>query len=266
MAAVRVLCVVRMVPDSAAPIRLREDGKDIDRAGVSFVCDPFDEIGIAQAIGLQETRRDVRETVALAIGPAGAREALWTAIGMGIGRGVHVCDAGLDMRDELLLARVAAAAVRADSERFDLILCGKQSIDNDAGEFGPALAECLDVPHVGAATHLELSDDGTRLTARRSGESADETVECSLPAVVTCERGLAEPRYVALTRLMRAKRSPIQVLTLAELGVSIRSEARCEVVSLDSPPPRPPCRMLEGTPEAMARQLVDLLRQEARVV
>jgi electron transfer flavoprotein beta subunit len=256
-----------MVPDSAVAIRPREDGKDIDPAGVSFVCDPFDEIGIAQAIHLQETRRDVRETVALAIGPVGAREALWTAIGMGVGRGVHVCDAGLDTRDELFLARVvAAAAVRAGAERFDLILCGKQSIDNDAGEFGPALAECLDWPHVGAATQLELSDDGTRLTARRSGESADEIIECSLPAVVTCDRGLAEPRYVALTRLMRAKRSPIQVLTLAELGVLCGSDAACAVVSLDPPRPRPPCRMIEGSPQAIATRLVELLRHEARVL
>jgi electron transfer flavoprotein beta subunit len=263
---VRILSIIRHVPDSFATIKVSPDGKDIDTTGIKFVCDPFDEFGVEQAIQLREKRSDVKETVVMAIGPDRAKEALWTSMGMGIEKAVHVCDPAFESRSELFLAEVLAAAIRRDPTGFDLILCGKQSIDNDAGELGPALAECLDLPHVGAVTQLEVADDGKRFTARRRIEGADEVVECTLPALITCEKGLVEPRYPPLPKLMKAKKNPIEKLTAAELTGLDASAAGGTLELLEPPAPRPPCKIVDGEPPEMAKELVRLLREEAKVV
>jgi electron transfer flavoprotein beta subunit len=263
---VRILAVIKQVPDSNATIKVAGGGGDIDRAGLKLVLNPFDEYGVEQAVQLKEKRSDVEEVVSLVLGDEKASESLRTALAMGADRGVHVSDEAIDARDELGWATVAAAAIGRDDKGFDLILTGKQTIDNDAGEAGPALAELLDLPHVGAACSLEVSDDGKSLKARRRVEGAEEVVECTLPALVTCEKGLVEPRYPSLPNLMKAKKKPVEKVTLADLGGVSALTAGVEFVSVAPPPPRPECKMVQGEPEEMARELVRLLREEAKVV
>jgi electron transfer flavoprotein beta subunit len=208
----------------------------------------------------------VTEVVALTLGPDKAAEALRIALAMGADCGIHINDAVFESKNELFAAYVMAQAIKKDETGFDLILCGKFTIDLDAGAVGPALAEFLDLPHVGAVTGLEVADDGKSFTARRRIEGAEEVVECALPAVLTIEKGVVEPRYPSLPNLMKAKKKPVKVLTSADIPGEDASEAGLLFESLAPPPPRPECKLVEGEPEEMAKELVKLLREEAKVI
>jgi len=263
---VRILTVIKQVPDSNAVIKVKGDGSGIETAGLKFVCDPFDEFGVELAIQLREKRGNVEEIVVLCLGGDKAGDAIRTALAMGADRAVHVNDPAFESMNELFIAQVLAEAVKKDAKGFDLILCGKYNIDLDAGAIGPALAEYLDWPHVGAIQGLELADDGRSLTARRRVEGAEEVVTCELPALLTIEKGLVEPRYPSLPNLMKAKKKPVQKLTAADLpGVKASSDGT-RLKSIAPPAPRAECKLVKGEPEEMARQLVRLLREEAKVV
>ncbi|MCH7527458.1 MAG: electron transfer flavoprotein subunit beta/FixA family protein [Planctomycetes bacterium] len=262
----RVLTVIKQVPDSNAAIKVKGDGSGIETAGVKLVCDPFDEFGVEQAVQLREKRSDVEEVVVICLGGDKAGEALRTALAMGADRAIHVNDPKFESQNELFAAWVLGEAIKTEENGFDLILCGKQNIDLDSGAVGPALAEFLDLPHVGAVTSLEVSEDGKRFTARRRIEGAEEVVSCELPALLTCEKGLVEPRYPSLPNLMKAKKKPSRVLTSADLPEADASTAGTDLVTMSPPPPRPGCKVIEGDPEEMARELVRVLREEAKVV
>jgi len=262
----RILTVVKQVPDSNATIKVAAGGNDIDQAGVKLVADPFDEFGIELAVQLKEKRSDVSEVVALTLGPDKASEALRVALAMGADKGIHLNDPAFESKNELFAAFVMSEAIKKDADGFDLVVCGKYNIDLDAGAVGPALAEFLGWPHVGAVTGLEIADDGKRFTARRRIEGAEEVVECDLPAVLTIEKGLVEPRYPSLPNLMKAKKKPVAVLTSSDIPGENAAEAGTDFLSVQPPPPRPACKFIEGEPQEMAKELARVLREEAKVV
>ena len=262
----RILTVVKQVPDSNAAIKVLPDTSGIDLTGLKHVPDPFDEFGVELAVQLKEKRSDVTEVVALTLGPDRAGEALRVSLAMGADSGIHLNDPKFESKNELFAAFVIAEAIKKDADGFDLILCGKYNIDLDAGAVGPALAEFLDIPHVGAVTGLDISDDGKHFTARRRIEGAEEIVECDLPALLTIEKGLVEPRYPSLPNLMKAKKKPVKVITSADIPGEDSTQAGAEFVSIAPPPPRPDCKIIEGEPEEMAKELVRLLREEAKVL
>lgn len=263
----KVLVIVRQVPDSTTNIKIRPDRQDIDRAGVKMVVNPFDEFAIEQAVQLREKRPDVTGVTALIVGPAAAGEALRTALAVGCDDGLHLQDPAFDALDELQAAALITAAVKSDG--YDLILMGKQEIDLDSGQLGPALAEFLDLPHVGACTKLELAADGKTITANRRIEGAEEIISVPLPAVVTCEKGLPEMRYPSLPNLMKAKKKPVKVVTMADVAgfADIASNIGGAKMSKIAPPPqRPPGKVLKGDASETVPQLVKLLREEAKVI
>lgn len=262
----RILTVVKQVPDSNATLRVGPDGTALDPAGLKLVLDPFDEFGVELAVQLKEKRSDVAEVVALTLGPDKAAEALRVALAMGADAGVHINDPTFESWNELFAARVIAEAVRKDEQGFEVILCGKYNIDLDAGALGPALAEQLGLPHVGAVQALELSDDGKHFSAKRRIEGAVELVEGDWPALLTIEKGLVEPRYPSLPNLMKAKKKPVTVLTSADLQIEGTSDDSVKLESLSPPPPRAACHFIEGEPAEMARELVRALRDEAKVL
>lgn len=262
----RILTVVKQVPDSNATLKVLPDGSGIDQAGVKLVVDPFDEFGVELAVRLREKRGDVKEIVALTLGGDKAAEALRVALAMGADAGVHINDPALESNNELFAASVIAAAVKKDAAGFDLILCGKNNIDLDSGAIGPAIAEFLDLPHVGAVQGFELAADGKSFIAKRRIEGAEEVVEGAPPAVLTIEKGLCEPRYPSLPNLMKAKKKPVTVLKASDLPVDAALKSATTFVSVTPPAPRPDCKFIEGEPEEMARELVRLLREEAKVV
>jgi electron transfer flavoprotein beta subunit len=258
--------VVKQVPDSNATVKVLPDGTGIEMQGLKLVLDPFDEFGVELAIQLREKRGDVSEIVAMTLGPDKASEALRVALAMGADAGVHINDPKFESRNELFAAHVLAEAVKKDPDGFDLIVCGKYNIDLDAGAVGPALAEYLDWPHVGAVTGLDVSEDGKSLVARRRIEGAEEVVECNLPALLTIEKGLVEPRYPSLPNLMKAKKKPVKVLTSSDLPGEDALRAGTDFVSIAPPPPRPECKLIDGEPDEMAKELVRVLREEAKVI
>jgi electron transfer flavoprotein beta subunit len=262
----RILAIIKQVPDSNAAIKVLPGGSGIDFTGLKLVPDPFDEYGIELAVQLKEKRSDVTEIVALTFGSEKAAETLRVALAMGADVGVHISDPKLESKDEIFAAQVIAAAIKKDAAGFDLILCGKYNIDLDAGAVGPALAEFLDLPHVGAVTSLEIATDGKHFTARRRIEGAEEVVECGLPALLTIEKGLVEPRYPSLPNLMKAKKKPVTMLTSAELPGLEASNEGVRFESIAPPPPRPDCKFIDGEPPQMAKELVRLLQQEAKVL
>lgn len=268
----RILAVIKQVPDSRAIIKVLPDGSGIDLKGMKYGCIPFDEYAVEQAVQLKENRSDVEEVVVITAGPEIAVQTLHTALAFGIDRAVHISDETANTYDEIILAEILASAIkREEMGTFDLILSGKEAIDTDAGELAPALAEFLDIPHVGAVVNIDISDDKTSLRATRRIEGAEEVLDVALPAMITCEKGLVKPRHPSLPNLMKAKKKPVETLTLADLNMSKVSETgmvNCssEFVKLLPPAERPECKMIEGEPEEMARELAHLLREEAKVV
>lgn len=263
---VRILTVIKQVPDSNAAIKVKGDGSGIETAGLKLVCDPFDEFGVELAIQIKEKRDDVEEIVAICLGGDKASDAIRTTLAMGADRAIHVNDPKLDSMNEIFAAQTLAEAIKKDPRGYDLILCGKYNIDLDSGAVGPALAEFLDLPHVGAVTALDFSDDGKSFTARRRIEGAEEVVTCDLPALLTIEKGLVEPRYPSLPNLMKAKKKPVQVFTSADLPDAGVLTAGIDLLSISPPPRRTECKFIEGEPQEMARELVRVLREEAKVV
>jgi electron transfer flavoprotein beta subunit len=262
----RILTVIKQVPDSNATIKVGADGKGIDPKGVKQVMNPFDEFAVEQAVQLREKGLPVEEIVALVLGGDKAADVLRTALAMGADRGIHLDDPAFVSHDELFLAGAVALAIKQQPEPFDLIITGKQAIDADAGELGPGLAELLGLPHIGVvASGLDVTE--TSVKARRRVEGADEVMECSLPLLMTCEKGLVEPRYPSLPNLMKAKKKPVETITSGDLtGFAELDAARTEILSLEPPPARQACNVVEGEPDEMAREIVRLLREEAKVI
>jgi electron transfer flavoprotein beta subunit len=263
----KILVVFKQVPDSTTTIKIRPDGADIDRTGVKFDLNPFDEFAIEQAVQLKEKRSDVESVTALTVGPAHATESLRKALAVGADQGIHLQDDAFGQLDELQTAALIGAVVKDGG--YDLILTGKQEIDLDSGQLGPALAECLDLPHIGAVVKLEVAADGKSFVAHRRIEGAEEIVAVPLPALITADKGLCEMRYPSLPNLMKAKRKPVE--TIAAAGVAGFPALTADVGGMklhrfQPPPERPPGRIIAGEPEEAVKELVRLLREEAKAL
>ena len=263
----KILVTVKQVPDSTTNIKIKPDGAGIELAGVKMVVDPFAEFAIEQAVQLKEKRSDVESVTALTIGQAGAAEVLRTALAVGADDGLHLEGEIFDHIDELQTAAIIAAIVKESG--YGLILRGKQEIDLDSGALGPAMAEALDWPHVGAVTQLTVSADGNSFIAHRRIEGAEEKVEVPLPAVITCEKGLCEMRYPSLPNLMKAKKKPIKAVKVVEMPDFqniIGAVGGTKTIKYAPPPQRPPGKILKGEAADTVKELVQLLRNEAKAI
>jgi electron transfer flavoprotein beta subunit len=204
----------------------------------------------------------------ISLGPAGAAETIRTALAMGADRGVHLKDDAFEGQDGLATARALAAALRP--EAFDVVFTGKMAIDDNASVVPTAVAELLDWPHVNLVHAFELAADQKSATVRRRIDGGEEVVECALPALFSCEKGLNEPRYASLTGIMKAKKKEIEeknaaALGLApgEIGAAGSGARRTRLLPL---PERGKCKFIEGEAPEAVRQLVQLLRSEAKVI
>ncbi len=250
----KVLTVVRQVPDAEA--RVRADGGRVDLSGVTFVMDGMDEYGVEEAIRLREAGHEL-EIVAVAVGPDRFQDALRTALALGADRAIHVVTD--DPLDPVSLAGVLAEVVT--QEGADLVLTGGKQADWDSSALGPALAEHLGWPHSDWTTALELS--GTDLKVKHDVDDGSEELTMSLPAVVTTQQGLNEPRYPTLPNIMKAKRKELASRQLAEFGPA---SPRARVVSQEIQVRPRLNKVLGGAPEEAAAELARLLRAEAKVI
>ena len=260
-----ILVFVKQVPDTETRIQLK-DGV-VDTASVKWIANPYDEFAIEEALRIRERLGQGKVTV-LSLGPDRVKEAIKYALSLGADEGVHVQGDGVALWDPLAVATVLAAAARKLG--FDLILTGKQGVDYDWSQAGIILAELLDLPHVSVVVNLEVNPAVKRGTAKREVEGGAELVEFELPAVITAQKGLNEPRYASLKGIMAVKKKVIPEWTLSDLGVDPaavgESAASVRFVEFSLPPPRQAGRILEGEPKDTARELVRILHEEAKVL
>mmetsp|Transcript_13900 Transcript_13900/g.15057 ORF Transcript_13900/g.15057 Transcript_13900/m.15057 type:complete len:255 (-) Transcript_13900:166-930(-) len=252
----KVLVGVKRVVDYAVKVQVKKGSVNLKNVKMSL--NPFCEIAVEEACRLKEAKV-AEEVVALSIGPKQCTETLRTALAMGCDRAVHICT---DMRTDYVELQPYAIAKMiqkiVDQEEPDLVLLGKQGIDSDCGQTGPMLAGFLGWPQCTFAAKLTAKDGG--IVVERETDSGTETINIpSLPAVVTCDLRLNEPRYATLPNIMKAKKKKVDTINADDLGVDLKTYN--EVVEIFEPSPRKEGVMVESVDE-----LLDKLRNEAGVI
>ncbi len=248
----KIIVPVKRVVDANVKVRVKSDGSGVDLANVKMSMNPFDEIAVEEAIRIKE-RGEASEVVAVTIGNAKAQDTLRTALAMGADRAILIkTDATVE---PLAVAKLLKAVV--ETEKPDIVIMGKQAIDDDCNQTGQMLAGLLGVPQGTFASKIELSGDKVKVT--REVDGGLETIELSKPAVITTDLRLNEPRYASLPNIMKAKKKPVDETTPETLGVDI--SARQTVISVTEPKTRE-----AGIKVDDVAQLVDKLKNEAGVL
>jgi len=248
----KVLVPVKRVVDYNVKVRVKSDGTGVDIANVKMSMNPFDEIAIEEAVRLKE-KGVVTEVIAVSCGVAACQETLRTAMAIGADRGILVeTDAELQ---PLAVAKLLKAI--ADKEQPGLIIAGKQAIDDDANQTGQMLAALADLPQATFASKVEVTGDKLRVT--REIDGGLEVLELTLPAVITTDLRLNEPRYVTLPNIMKAKKKQLDTFKPADLGVDVTP--RLKTLKVSEPPKRG-----AGVKVPDVAALVDKLKNEAKVI
>jgi electron transfer flavoprotein beta subunit len=242
---------INHVPDTAAKITIAADGKNIDKTGITFVLNPYDEIAVEECLRLKE--KNSGEVIAISLGGDAHKETLRKALAMGVDKAVLLKDDS--PRDSFSVSRALADYLKEISP--DAIFFGKQSVDSDDAAVGTMVAEMLGLPSVSVAVRLEIAN-GTAI-AEREIEGGKEKVQATLPAVITAQKGLNEPRYPSLKGIMAAKSKPI------EEKVPAATQPKIEVIALRKPPSKSAGKIV-GTDSSAVSELVRLLHEEAKVI
>ncbi|HAM70583.1 MAG TPA: electron transfer flavoprotein subunit beta [Verrucomicrobiales bacterium] len=242
----KILVPIKRVPDSDTRIRVKPDGSGIVTDGVKFSLNPFDAIALEEALRIRE-RLGAAEVLAVTLGGEDSIEQLRTGLAMGADRALLVRTPG--PLDSLAVARILAALVRKESP--DLVLLGKQAIDDDSNQVGQMLGGMLGLPQATFVSKLEFQPDGRSVRCGRETDAGIETLGVRLPAVITADLRLNEPRYVSLPGIMKAKKRPIEELSPEALGVTAASRTR--VLRLEAPAGRKAGVRLRTVEELVAR-------------
>lgn len=248
----KVLVTVKRVVDYNVKIRVKSDGSGVELANVKMSMNPFDEIGVEEAIRLKEAGK-ATEIVAVSIGPGQAAETLRTALAMGADRGILVKTDG--PAEPLAVAKLLQKVV--EEEKPGLVILGKQAIDDDCNQTGQMLAALLNWPQGTFASKVTIEGDGILVT--REVDGGLQTVKLNAPAIITTDLRLNEPRYASLPNIMKAKKKPIAEKTPAALGVDVAP--RIEVLKTVEPPARK-----AGVKVGSVEELVGKLKNEAGVI
>jgi electron transfer flavoprotein beta subunit len=259
----KIIVCVKQVPDTEARIRVAESGAGISEADLNWIVSPYDEFAIEEALRIKE-KQGAGEVVLVSLGPDRVQSALRSGLAMGADSAVHLKDAAFDATDTLGTARALSAGIKKLAP-FDLVLTGQQGVGGDNSQVAGLLAELLDLPQVTVAVKIELEEG--RATVEREIEGGHEVWETSLPAVISAQKGLNEPRYAPLKGIMAAKKKTIQVMDAAGLGLDAAALApKARIAALELPPPRPSIRMIDGDPDTQVKELLRLLHEEAKVI
>jgi electron transfer flavoprotein beta subunit len=251
---VKILVALKRVPDPGINVKVKPQGV-VALEGVNFVVNPFDEIAVEEALRIRE-KLGTGEVVVASIGPKEAQQQLRTALAMGADRAILVAGED-DALDSDVVARTLAKV--CEREKPDLVILGKQTTDSEANQVGQLLAEYLDVAQATFASKVEIAADHKRAVVDREVDGGIETVDIALPAVITADLRLNEPRYASLPGIMKAKKKPLEELTLEALGVDPRLKVR--VLKVEPPPARK-----AGVKVASVQELVEKLKNEAKVL
>ena len=245
---------LKRVTDPDTKIRIKSDGSAVDLDGVKFAVNPFDAIALEEALRIKEKLGDA-EIVVASIGGDECVEQLRVGLAMGADRAMLIKTA--DELDSLAIAKVLAAVYRREQPAF--VLMGKQAIDDDSNQAGQMLAALLGVGQATFVSKLELIQNNTKARCGRETDAGIETVMVKLPAIITTDLRLNEPRYVSLPGIMKAKKKPLEEMAVTDLGLSVAS--RTKVLKLEPPPQRK-----AGVRVKTVDELVAKLRADAKVI
>jgi electron transfer flavoprotein beta subunit len=248
----KIVVCVSHVPDTATRVKVGNDGKTIDPAGVTFIINPYDEYAVEEALKTKE-KLGSGEVVVVTLGSDNSKETIRKALAMGIDSGVLLKDE--NPRDSLGVAKALAEEIKAQGAQ--LIFMGKQSVDYDNSIVGQLTAELLDYNCVSVVVKLDI--DGEKVLAEREIEGGREVVQTSLPVIITCQKGLNEPRYASLKGIMAAKKKTIEEKAAASYTPT------SEVISMQLPSGKQPGRII-GSDASAVPELVRLLKEEAKVI
>ncbi|MGI2186024.1 electron transfer flavoprotein subunit beta/FixA family protein [Shewanella oncorhynchi] len=248
----KVLVPVKRVVDANVKVRVKADNTRVDTANLKMALNPFCEIAVEEAVRLKEAG-SATEVVVVSIGNKAVQEQLRTALALGADRAIHI-----DTEEELVPVSIAKLlkAVQ-DKEQAELVIFGKQSIDGDNNQTGQMFAALMDMPQATFASEIKLEANTLQVT--REIDGGMQTLKLPLPAVVTADLRLNEPRYASLPNIMKAKRKPLEVFTVADLGVTLKSHQTIVKVT-------PPAERKAGIMVASVAELVEKLKNEAKVI
>jgi electron transfer flavoprotein beta subunit len=264
---VNIIVCIKQVPDTESQIKVAPDGNTIVTDDIKWVMNPYDEFGVEEALQIKEKLGG--EVTVIGLGPKRVTESLRTALAMGADKGILINDPALENSDALATGRALAAAIK-DLD-YDLIFTGQRGIDDDMGLVGATLADFLDIPQLSIIVKAEISEDGKSVKVNRPVEGQTLVIESSLPAVITTQKGLNEPRYASLPGIMKAKKKPLEEKTLADLGLDTsqvgEGARKLKIMELTPPPQRESGKIIDGeTPEEKAAELVRVLHEEAKLI
>lgn len=258
------ICVfVKRVPDTEAKIRIDHETNAINEEGINFVLSPYDEFAVEEALRLREANGGTVTVVS--VGNEEVLTILKKCLAMGADEALLVKDETPETYDGMRTAIILARTVEKKFSDYSLLLFGKQSVGADNAQIPAMVADLLNLPQANVVTKLEI--DGNKGIAHREIEGALEKVSFSLPAVVSAQKGLNEPRYETLKGIMAAKKKEIPIATFEDLGLKDEEIAPLlEIKKLESPPQRQAGKVIEDEPEEAAKQIVKFLHEEAKVI
>ena len=258
-----IFVFIKRVPDTESRIRIDHDAGKIAEDDLNFIISPYDEYAVEEALRLKEASGG--SVTVFSVGPDEAQVVLKKALAMGADEAVLIKDDLPESYDGSRAARIIAAALRSRWTEYDLLLFGKQSFGADNAQVPGMVAGMLDLPQVNVVTRLEI--EGAAGTAYREIEGALEKVSFSLPAVLSAQKGLNDPRYETLKGIMMAKRKSIPVVTPEELGLTEDDlQPRLALTALAPPPARQAGQVVEGEPADTAKRLARFLHEDAKVI
>jgi electron transfer flavoprotein beta subunit len=258
-----IFVFVKRVPDTESKIRINQETGRIVEEGLNFVLNPYDEYAVEEALRLREGKGG--KVTIISVGPEEALVVLKKCLAMGADEAVLLKDDTPETYDGLRIAKIIVSAIEKKFPEFDLLLFGKQSMGADNAQVPAMVAELIGLPQVNVVTKLEI--EGNKGVAYREIEGALEKASFSLPAVISAQKGLNEPRYETLKGIMAAKRKEIPILALEDLGLKEEELiSDLEMVKLEGPPPRQAGQIVQEEPDVAAKKLVQYLHEEAKVI
>jgi electron transfer flavoprotein beta subunit len=257
----KIVVCVKQVPDTEARIKIAPDGKAIGESDLNWIVSPYDEMAIEEALKVKEARGG--DVVLISVGGDRVLAALRNGLAMGADSAIHLKDPLFDGLDSRGIAWALAAAIKPLGP--DLILTGQQGVGTDQSQVPGMLAEILDLPQVTMAVKVEVGEG--KATVKREIEGGTETWETTLPAVLSAQKGLNEPRYASLKGIMAAKKKPIQTMDAAAAGLKAEDLAPAtRIVSMELPAARSAVKMIEGDVDTQVTELLRVLHDEAKVL
>ena len=254
---------VKRVPDTESKIKINHETNSINEEGLNFVLSPYDEYAVEEALRIKEAKGG--QVTIFTVGAKEAQTILKKCLAMGADEAVLIKDDAGETFDALRTAKIIDRVLKTKYTDYDLLLFGKQSVGADSAQVPSMVAAMLDLPQVNVVTKLDI--EGNAGTAHREIEGAREKVTFALPAVISAQKGLNEPRYETLKGIMAAKRKEIPVVTLEELNFQPDElAAQLELTKMESPPVREAGKIVKDEPGEAAKKMVEFLRQDAKVI